>query len=126
MQLFHYYLIFQTSLILIKMNSFSSSLEGSRSRTFTSSPTSSLSTLSTSKVVSRDNTPLGLKQLSRSPREILEKKANMARGMGMMEAEEKDSMDMAMMAGEGKQVMVLLRLFHLGVVNSLEEQGGVE
>ena len=72
--------------------------EEGRSRTFTSSPTSSLSTLSSSRVVSPDNTPLGLKQLSRSHRGILEKKAKMVKGMGMMESEENDeSMDMAMM-----------------------------
>jgi hypothetical protein len=38
-------------------------------------------------VVSPDNTPLGLKQLSRSPREILEKKAKKMKGMWILEAD---------------------------------------
>ena len=102
-----------------------SSLEESRSRTFTSSPTSSLSTLSISRVVSPDNTPFGLKQLSRYPREILEKKAKMVKGMGMMEAKENDeSMDMAIIVGERLEVMVQLKLFYLGVVHSMEEEYG--
>ena len=103
------------------------SLEEGRRRTFTSSPTSSLSTLSSSRVGSPDNTPLGLKQLSRSHREILEKKAKMVKGMGMMEAEENDgSMDMAMMVVEGNEVMVQLRSFYLGVVHSLKDMVNVE
>ena len=103
------------------------SLEGGRSRTFSSSPTSSLSTLSSSRVISPDNTPLGLKQLSRSPREILEKKAKMVKGMGMMEAEENDEiMDMAMMVGEGLEVTVQLKLFYLGVVHSMKDRVEVE
>ena len=98
-----------------------SSLEGSRSRIFTSSPTSSLSTLSTSRVLSPDNTPLGLKQLNRSPREILEKKAKMVKDMGRLDTKDEDeSMDMDMMVGEEKEVMVQLRLFYLGVVNSMK------
>ena len=103
------------------------SLGGGRSRTFTSSPTSSLSTLSSSRVISPDNNPLGLKQLSRSHRGILEKKAKMVKGMGMMEAEENDgSMDMAMMVVEGNEVMVQLRSFYLGVVHSLKDMVNVE
>ena len=86
------------------------SLEGGRSRTFSSSPTSSLSTLSSSRVISPDNTPLGLKQLSRSHRGILEKKAKMVKGMGMIEAEENDeSMDMAILGEEGNEAMVQLK-----------------
>ena len=55
-------------------------------------------------------TNLGLKQLNRSPREILKKKAKMVRGMGMMDTEGKYSMDMAMLGGEGKEMMVKCRL----------------
>ena len=100
-----------------------SSLEGSRSRIFTSSPTSSLSTLSTSRVLSPDNTPLGLKQLNRSPREILEKKVKMVKDMGRLDIKDKDeSMEMGIMVGEGKEVMVQLRLSYLGVVNSMKSR----
>ena len=78
-------------------------LEGSRSRTYTPSPTSSIFTLSTIRVGSPGNTPLGIKQLSRSPREILKKKAKIVKGMGMIETEENyESMDMAIMVGQGR------------------------
>ena len=40
--------------------------------------------------------------------------------MGMKEAVVVEIMDMAMMVGEGKEVMVQLRLFYLGVVHSLK------
>ena len=99
--------------------SLNSVLEGNISRTFTSSPTS--------RVVSPDKSPLGLKQLSRSPREILEKKAKMVKGMAMIEADEIDeSMELAMMVGEEKEVMVQLRLFYLGVVHSIKDRSEVE
>jgi hypothetical protein len=110
------------SFSLVKMNSSPlslTSLGGSRSRTFTSSPTSSLSTLSTNRVVSPGNSPFGLKQLSR---EIFE----MVNGMGMMKTEEILSMDMAMMVGEGKEMMVHLRLFYLGVVHGKNDRMEVE
>ena len=68
------------------------------------------------RVVSPDISPLGLNQLSK---EILEKKSKMVKGMEMMNGESVD-MSMAIMLGEGKEVMVQLRLFYLGVVRRME------
>ena len=81
--------------------------------------------MSTSRVVSPDISPLCLRQLSRSHREILEKKSKMVKGIEMMKAEENgENMDMslAMMLGEGKEVMVQLRLFYLGVVRRMKDR----
>ena len=58
------------------------------------------------RVFSTENTPLGLKQLSRSPREILEKKSKMFRtDVKIMEN---------MRPGEDDE-MTKLRLFYMGV-----------
>ena len=88
---------------------------------FTSSPTSSpLSTLSTNRVI---NTGLGLKQLSTSPEEIFE----MVKGMEMMKTGgNAESMDMAIMAEDGKEMLVKLRLFYLGAVYSTKDMMEVE
>ena len=50
----------------------------------------------------------------------------MVNGMGMMKTEEILSMDMAMMVGEGKEMMVHLRLFYLGVVHGKNDRMEVE
>ena len=51
----------------------------------------------------------------------MEKKAKMVKDMGRLDTKDEDeSMDMDMMVGEEKEVMVQLRLFYLGVVNSMK------
>ena len=42
----------------------------------------------------------------------MKKKAKMVRGMGMIETEGKNSRDMAMLVGEGKEMMVKCRLYY--------------
>ena len=64
-----------------------------------------------------------MKQLSRSPREILHKKAQMSKCEVEMGAGE--SVDRVMEVGEG-DLIVQLKLFYLGVVNNLQSRTGVE
>ena len=87
----------------------------------TSTSISSLSLSSQDQAVGRvfstENTPLGLKQLSRSPREILEKKSKMCR------TDVKITENMG--PGEDDK-MTELRLFFMGAIRSIQGQGKVE
>ena len=70
------------------------------------------------RVSSTENTPLGLKKLNRSPREILEKKSKMRR------TDVKITENMR--PGEDDEGMSELRLCYMVVIRSFQGQGKVE
>ena len=81
-------------------------LEESRSRTFTSSPTSY------SPCLPAEWSAQAIKQV---PKEVLEKKAKMVKSMGMIKTE-----DIAIMVNDGKE------MFYRGLVHSMKERMDVE
>ena len=101
-------------------------IEGNRSCTFTSSATT-FSFSSPTRVFSPDSTQLGLKQLSRFPRKILEKKAEMVRLMGMVDTEEREEGMYNVHDGRtGDEVIAQFRLSYLWLIHSMKDRVEVE
>ena len=72
-------------------------------------------------MVTQQDMPFSLRMHNRSPREILEKKAEMKREdkAGVEDVEEKEDVDKMVVEGE-----IRVKLFYLGMIHRLREGGG--